>query len=107
VTSRRKGKATERRVSRTLGGERHAYPGRKAEDISWGPFDIEVKQRSTYFDQLVRFWREAKAKCREGQEPALVLFLPHHKLSLFIFSLQQARDWLGVKIRGENLDDHR
>jgi len=99
MTSRRKGKAVERRVSRFLGGERHAYPGRKGEDICWGPFDIEVKQRSSHFEQLVRFWREAKAKCREGQEPALVLSLPHHNLTLWIFTLQQARDWLGVKIR--------
>jgi len=98
MTSKRKGKAAELRASRILGGERHAYPGRKAEDIAWGPFDVEVKVRGKYFEQLVSFWREAKAKSREGQEPALVLFLPHHKLSLFIFSLQQARDWLGVRI---------
>jgi len=107
MTSRRKGKAAELRASRILGGERHAYPGRVSEDISWGPFDVEVKVRGKYFDQLVSFWRQAKAKCREGQEPALVLFLPHHKLTFFIFSLQQARDWLGVRIRQENLDDHR
>jgi len=102
LTSRRKGKAGELRASRILGGERHAYPGRVSEDVVWGPFSIEVKVRSKYFEQLVSFWRQAKAKCREGQEPALVLFLPHHKVSLFIFSLQQARDWLGIKIRGES-----
>jgi len=107
MTSRRKGKAAELRASRILGGERHAYPGRVSEDVAWGPFSIEVKVRGKYFEQLVQFWRQAKAKCREGKEPALVLNLPHHRITFFIFTLQQARDWLGVKIRGENLDDHR
>ncbi len=90
-------KSTERELARLLGGERipvHSTSGVKC-DVATPIADVEVKERKSIPSWLSEAVSQAKANCRKGQIPLVILHTKsqRHENDLVIMNLSDYRDW--------------
>ncbi len=91
--NRDRGKRTEQAVAGLLNGKRLGLLG--SEDVSAGPFSIEVKDRMTFAG--ASFMAQAVRNCPTGKTPLVVVHVTgkRHESDLVMIRLSDWIDWFG------------